>query len=150
MTKTANCGEHASYVQIGLHIMKQYLALKKKTLFSKIQQGYVVPGDHVFVVIDYADKTSVGVLDTWAGKNVVKTRKEFQAAEAPKGKGFYQTYVVKTFKPNPYVEAKSRIKFIPNLPEYFDPKSKEHVLAYNEGFSLLPKAELKEFLASIK
>jgi len=151
MTQTGNCGEHAGYVYIGLYIMKTYLAMKGIKVFEKFHQAYLVPGDHVFVVVEFADKTSLGLIDTWAGKNILRTQSEFQVQEKKEGKGFYQTNVIPKFSPdNPYLLGASRIQFSDELPLEFDPRNKSHILAYNEGFNLLTKEELREYFAKMK
>lgn len=150
MTQTANCGEHAGYVYIGLHIMKTYLAMRGIKVFENFHQAYLVPGDHVFVVVGFADKSSVGLIDTWAGKNVLRTLSEFQVQERREGKGFYQTNVITKFGPNPYLLGASRIHFSDGWPLGFDPKNKNHILAYNEAFNLLTREELKEYFARMK
>jgi hypothetical protein len=150
MTQTANCGEHAGYVYIGLHIMKTYLAMKGIQVFEKFYQAELVPGDHVFVVVGFADKSSVGLIDTWAGKKVLKTAMEFQVQEGRGGIGFYQTNVIPKFQPNPYLKSASRIHPVDGWPLGFDPRNKSHILAYNEGFNLLTRQELREYLAKMK
>ena len=150
MTQTANCGEHAGYVYIGLYIMKTYYAMKGIKVFENFHQAELVPGDHVFVVVEFADKSSVGLIDTWAGKKVLKTQMEYQAQERRDGKGFYQTNVIPQYKPNPYLNSASRIHFLQGWPLGFDPRNKDHILAYNEAFNLLTIQEMREFFRKMK
>ncbi len=150
MTQTANCGEHAGFVYIGLHIIKTYFAMKGKKVFENFHQAYLEPGDHVFVVVEFADKASLGLIDTWAGKNVMRTMREFQEQERREGTGFYQTNVITKFKPNPYLLGASRIHFSDGWPLGFDPRNKSHILAYNEAFNLLTRQELREYFAKMK
>ncbi len=150
MTQTANCGEHAGFVYIGLYIMKTYMAMKGIKVFDNFHQSYLNPGDHVFVVVGFADKVSVGLIDTWAGKNVMKTLREFQAQEKRDGPGFYQTNVITKFAPNPYLLGNSRIQFTDGWPLGFNPRDKSHILAYNEAFNLLTREELREYFAKMR
>jgi hypothetical protein len=130
--------------------MKTYLAMKGKRVFNKFHQAELVPGDHVFVVVESADKSSVGLIDTWAGKMVMKTFLEYQAQEGRGGIGFYQTNVIPKYRPNPYLNSNSRIQLIEGWPLSFDPKNKSHILAYNEAFNLLTRQELREYFAKMK
>jgi hypothetical protein len=150
MTQTANCGEHAGYVHIGLHIMKTYLAMKGIKVFHSIQETYLVPGDHVFVMVESADKKSVGLIDTWAGKNIIKTLRELQSQERRGARGFYQTNVIPNYKPNPYLKDASRIRVKNGWPLGFNPNNKSHILAYNEAFNLLTMPELREYFSNMK